>query len=221
MLEITNVTVSDLEKSIIACRNPMRATIPENTAEEFEKGLNRAIKLVSASAKSPNVKCHDNFLTGIHVSFYLKYTQYITKQFQRYHWFDYVSSSSMMHRLTFMKVNENCAKYVTQASVDQEQAHIDLYNHFKEFKIETYDFVLRSGEVIHATTHKDVMYYQYMICIQNCPMGYELFVMVSTNYKQLQTIYHQRKDHKLREDWGAFCTFVKSLPYATELIIGA
>jgi hypothetical protein len=51
-------------------------------------------------------------------------------------------------------------------------------------------------------------------------MGAELFVRVSTNYKQLQTMYWQRKTHKLREDWGEFCKFVRELPYANELIIG-
>jgi hypothetical protein len=41
----------------------------------------------------------------------------------------------------------------------------------------------------------------------------------STNYEQLATIYKQRKHHKLKEDWGAFCKFIEELPYAKELII--
>jgi hypothetical protein len=49
-------------------------------------------------------------------------------------------------------------------------------------------------------------------------MGTELFVRVSTNYETLANIYNQRKDHKLKEDWGAFCDFIKSLPYSKELI---
>jgi hypothetical protein len=59
-----------------------------------------------------------------------------------------------------------------------------------------------------------------MKCISDCPMGLELFMRVSTNYKQLQTIYFQRKHHRLREDWGAFIEFIEKLPYAKELIIG-
>ena len=51
-------------------------------------------------------------------------------------------------------------------------------------------------------------------------MGCELFVRVSTNYEQLATIYRQRRNHKLKEDWGAFIEFIKQLPYADELIIG-
>lgn len=221
MVEITNVKVYDLEESVIACRNAMRTEMPEYTEEEFRASLERAKKLVSASANNPHVKCHDNFLTGIRVSFDLKYEQYFTKQAQRYHWFDYVSSSSMMHRLAMMKVDECCNKYVTKSMVDEEQRHIDFYNRVVSEHIEKFTFFTRHGEAIECTDYSDVLYVAFMFCISNCPMGFELFVRVSTNYKQLQTMYWQRKGHKLREDWGAFETFVESLPYAKEFILGA
>lgn len=216
MLEITNIRVSDLKETVIACRNAMRTEMPAYTDEEFQESLPRAVKL----AKLGGGTGHSSWRKGIRVSFDMKYTQYITKQFQRYHWFDYISSSSLMHRLTAMNVDKNCSKYVTQESVDRLQEHIDQYNLFKETKRENYTFVLRNGEHIYADNHNDVMYYQYMKCIQNCPMGYELFVRVSTNYEQLATIYRQRKNHKLKEDYGALIAFIESLPYANELIIG-
>lgn len=225
MLEVKNICVYDLRQSVIACRNAMRLEMPEYTDEEFEKGLERAKKLVRASKNSENVKCHDNFLTGIRVSFDLKYTQYITKQFQRYHWFDYVSSSSLMHRLVKMDADSICNKYVSKTSVDQLQKDIDEYNEIAT--IENYPndgnpmcFELRDGSVVVAETKGEALYYAYMKCISDCPMGAELFVRVSTNYKQLQTIYWQRKDHKLKEDWGEFRKFVEQLPYAKELILG-
>ena len=225
MLEIHNAKIYDLKESVIACRNAMRLEMPEYTEEEFEKGLERAKKLVQASKKSPNVKCHDNFLTGIRVSFDLKYTQYITKQCQRYHWFDYVSSSSLMHRLVKMDVDSACNKYVSRASVEQLQKDIDEYNEIACMEHYPNDgnplvFELRDGTLLEAETKGDALYYAYMKCISDCPMGFELFVRVSTNYKQLQTIYWQRKDHKLKEDWGEFCKFIENLPYAKEFITG-
>ena len=36
----------------------------------------------------------------------------------------------------------------------------------------------------------------------------------------LRTLYNQRKNHKLKEDFGAFCGWIETLPYAKELIIG-
>ena len=221
MLEIHNVQVYDLKESVTACRNAMRLDIPEYTEEEFQKGLERAKKLVKASASSPNVKCHDNFLTGIRVSFDLKYSQYITKQFQRYHWFDYVSSSSMMHRLVKMDADNMCNKYVSQECIDRLNADIKRYNDiaaWDDFNGAT--FILRDGTELKTRNKGEALYWAYMTCISDCPMGAELFVRVSTNYKQLQTMYWQRKDHKLKEDWGEFRKFVESLPYAKELILG-
>lgn len=221
MLEIKNVRVYDLRESVIACRNAMRLEIPEYTDEEFEKGLERAKKLVRASKNSPNVKCHDNFMTGIRVSFDLKYTQYITKQFQRYHWFDYVSSSSLMHRLVKMDADAACNKYVSQECIDRLNADIKRYNDiaaWDDFNGAT--FILRDGTELITRNKGEALYWAYMKCISDCPMGAELFVRVSTNYKQLQTMYWQRKDHKLKEDWGEFCKFVENLPYAKELILG-
>ena len=225
MLEITNVHVYDLRESIIACRNAMRINPPEYTEEEFEKSLERAKKLVKASKNDDTVKCHDNFMTGIRVSFDLKYTQYITKQFQRYHWFDYVSSSSLMHRLTRMSADKSCNKYVSKTCVEQLDKDIAEYNEVA--KMESYPgegnplvFELRDGTTLVANTKAEALYYSYMRCISDCPMGIELFVHVSTNYKQLQTMYYQRYGHKLKEDWGEFCKFVENLPYGNELILG-
>ena len=209
MLEIRNTQVYDLKESIISCRNAMRLDMPEYTDEEFEKGLARAKKLVQAS-KNGIVKCHDNFMTGIRVSFDMKYTQYITKQFQRYHWFDYVSSSSLMHRITKMDFEKCCNKYVTQESIDQMKRLIAKYNDIAN------ELVLDG----YHDDHAERLYVAWMRILSNCPMGAELFVHVSTNYKQIQTIYFQRKGHKLKEDWGVFEEWIESLPYAHELIIG-
>lgn len=219
MLEFSNVKVYDLRESIISCRNAMRLEAPDyNSEEEFNKGLDRAKKLVNASKNDNNVKCHDNFLTGIRVSFDMKYTQYISKQFQRYHWFDYVSSSSLMHRITKMDFSKCCNKYVSQTSIDEVTKWVNIYNNIVNNHIEEYVFDT-GKEKFHTYAYKDTIYTAFMLVISNCPMGTELFVRVSTNYKQLQTIYYQRKHHKLHEDYNAFIDMVKSLPYAKELIL--
>lgn len=216
MVEITNVKVYDLRESVIACRNAMRTEPAEYTDDEFEKSLERAVKL----AKSPSNSGHCSWLKGVRVSFDLKYPQYITKQLQRYHFFDYVASSSMMHRLTYMYADKICNKYVSSACVRQLQDDIDQYNIIAGWNEFVYpmEFELRDGETLVAETKADALYYAYMKCISDCPMGAELFVRVSTNYMQLRNIYHQRKNHKLREDYGAFCKFIEELPYFEEFI---
>ena len=202
MLEISNVKVYDLRESIIASGNAMRIEPVPYSDEEFEKGLKRMKRLVHSSL-STNVHCHDNALTGIRVSFDVKYPQYWSLEFQRYHFADIVTSSSKMHRLCKMDIANACNKYVSNETIEQMEKLVDRYN-----------YAVEKGE------EEGVIYENFMKMISNCPMGLELFMRVSTNYKQLQTIYNQRKNHRLKEDWGAFCKMIEELPYFEELIKG-
>lgn len=219
MLEVTNVKVYDLKESVIASGNAMRLEPVEYTDEEFEKGLVRMKRLINAS-KSGNIRCHDNALTGIRVSFDIKYPQYWTPEAQRYHFFDIVTSSSKMHRLLKMDLDKACNKYVTQEQIDEVNAAIEVYNYIAENKSEAFEFHFRNEGKVTISGYEACLYTAWMFVLSNCPLGLELFMRVSTNYKQLQTIYYQRKNHKLKEDWGNFIDFVEGLPYFKELILG-
>lgn len=200
MVQIDNVCVYDLRESVIACRNAMRLTPPEYTQEEFEKSLPRAIKL----ANTPAGSAHGNFLCGIRVAFDIKYPAYFTPELQRYHFNDIVTSSSKMHKLVSMDMDMCFNKYVTQANKEMMRHYIAEYNE------------------ISKKNDKDASYRAFMKVVSNCPLGIELFMRCTTNYLQLKTIYHQRKRHKLIEDWQeSFCKdFIEKLPYANEFIIG-
>lgn len=223
MLEITNVKVYDLEESVIASGNAMRIEPIEYTEEEFEKGLIRMKKLVNAS-KNSNIKSHDNALTGIRVSFDIKYPQYWTIEAQRYHFLDIVTSSSKMHCLLKMDIDKVCNKYVSKETIDNLKNKINSYNKILKDNTYTYTYPLlfnfRNNKYIWINNKQEALYNYWMSIISNCPLGLELFMRVSTNYKQLQTIYYQRKNHKLKEDWGNFITFIEGLPYFKELILG-
>lgn len=190
MLEIKNWKVYDLKESVIACRNAMRLELPEYTEEEFQESLKRAIKLAKLGGGSG----HSNFRKGIRVSFDIIYPNYISPELQRYGFVDIVSSNSKMHKLVEMDLNICFNKYVDFWSKEHLLGYINLYK-------------------------EDPTYENFMKVLSNCPQGIELFMRCSTNYEQLATIYKQRKHHKLQEDWGAFCSWIESLPYAKELII--
>lgn len=215
MLEISNVKVYDLKESVIACRNAMRIEMPEYTEEEFEKSLERAKVLAKCGGGSG----HSNFRKGIRVSFDIKYPNYISPELQRYGFVDIVSSSSKMHRLMEMDLDFACNKYVPQIFIDEMRKLVDGYKVIKNnIKHLEGKYVLRDGTKISINNKQEALYYAFMKCISACPQGIELFMRCSTNYEQLATIYRQRKNHKLKEDWGAFCDFIKSLPYSKELI---
>ena len=192
-MNITNVRIYDLAESIIACRNAMRLTPPKDYTdeEEFDKSFERAVKLCNAS--KGEVRCHANFRTGIRVSFDIEYPNYISPEMQRYHWFDIVTSSSKMHRLMKMDFNKCCNKWVSGETKNQMKRLVAAYN---------------------ADPSED----NFMRMLSNCPQGIMLFMRISTNYEQLRTIYLQRKNHKLPE-WRSFCEWIRTLPYAKELII--
>ena len=61
-------------------------------------------------------------------------------------------------------------------------------------------------------------YDNFMRMLSSCPQGIELFMRVSTKYACLRNIGIQRKNHRLKEDWGAFCDFIEKLPYFQEFI---
>lgn len=215
MVEISNIKVYDLKESVIACRNAMRITPPEYSDEEFEKSLPRAIQLAKCGGGSG----HSNFRKGIRVSFDIKYPNYISPELQRYNFVDIITSSSKMHKLVNMDMDYCFNKYVPQVFIDEMKVLVNRYNLIKDSPNHIiHELTLRSGEKI--TAHKkDALYYAFMQCISACPQGIELFMRCSTNYEQLATIYRQRKHHKLKEDWGAFCKFIEELPFSKELIL--
>lgn len=219
MLEVHNWAVYDLKESVIACRNAMRLEMPEYTQEEFEASLERAKQL----AKTPNGSGHQTFLCGIRVAFDLKYPGYISPELQRYHFNDIVCSSSKMHRLVKMDMDMCFNKYVSDWSKAQMKALINEYNVINEYRRRFLEGPDDSNDPIPgwAMNEQDWegrRYQKWMEIVSNCPYGIELFMRCTTNYLQLKTIYKQRKKHKLKEDWGAFCEWIEQLPFFGEFI---
>ena len=58
----------------------------------------------------------------------------------------------------------------------------------------------------------------YLNILYSNPCGMKLTAGMVTNYRQLKTIYAQRKNHRLPE-WREFCTWIETLPMADKLIL--
>jgi len=197
MLEVKNVQVFGLERSLHAAANPMTVgEIDTMHGETDVKDLARAKKLGSADRGSG----HDNYLSGILVQMDILYPQYWSMEFQRYHFAQIVSSQSKMHRL--------CVAAGTAGFNSMFNEYVD---------IDAVDKIRRYVEQHNAEEDAERRYYFFMKAMSNLPMGYEMWMTVSTNYLQLKTIYAQRKTHKLREDWQPFCKMIEELPMFKEL----
>lgn len=199
MVKIKNTQVFGLERAVVASGNPMIVGEIDTTSNPTSRDWKRAQGLGLAKIGSG----HDNYLSGVLVTFDLKYPQYFSMELQRYHFLQIVSSESKMHRLTTAMWEGNKENlyndWVDQSVIDNVQKYVVDYNN---------------------NTDPEQRYYSFMKAVSNLPMGYEMWMTVTTNYLQLKTIYNQRRNHKLKDDWGPFCDWIEGLPHFNELVFG-
>ena len=179
-MKIDNVHMLGLYDSVRASKFPMAV----DTTECDYCPTDRQDRLAAAERGSG----HDQFLTGIIVQFDLTFSNKAWVELQRYHFIDFVSSQSTMHRATRMDVRKQVNEYVDDIIVDRLQELIAQYN-------------------ANQTPEN------YLKVVYNIPSGYQLTARLTTNYRQLKTIYAQRKTHRLPE-WREFCGWIESLPFA-------
>jgi len=203
MKPLSNIRVYELAESIYASGYPMMATIPDEGTWESEvfkidmtlyngrtnPHINRAINLANAKGGG-----HDQFLTGILVAFDLTLTNKAWVEAERYKFLNFVSSQSTMHRIHKMNIQEMCSERVDQRLIDILNEKIEKYN---------------------QTSNLD----DYREIMANLPSGLKITARVTTNYRCLKNIYHQRRTHRL-EEWRAVCEQIEELPMAEQLIMG-
>lgn len=128
---IENTEVYGLDKAIIASGNAMRTKMADNTTNYNEKDLKRAAALAGTKAGEG----HDNFLNGIIVQFDMYAPLYMWKQIQRYHFFDFISSQSTMHRLAKFDVKTQCTADTDEIILQRYQEILDEYNQLDDLDI--------------------------------------------------------------------------------------
>lgn len=190
MASIKNTEVYGLQESMVASGYPMRREAPheweikERIADNllFAKDVKRS-EILANEKRS----WHANFLKGIVVQADVEFAVKARYESQRYKFRDFVSSMSLMHRLTQMDMDKIFNKYVTPEMVDTMKKYLQEYK----------DNPTRENE---------------LKLLYNCPMGVEFTARMTTNYMQLRQMYHQRKNHKL-PDREVFCKRVETLPF--------
>lgn len=197
MPSVSNVRVYGLDEAIRAAKYPKAVELDGLTAE-----LTKGIK---ACLNCPTGEGHDNALNGIIVQFDLTFSQKAWVELQRYHFIDFVSSCSTMHKLQNMNPRLQCNRYVDPRTIDVLQEKIDEYNRLLKAKKEQ-GFAITDEELKRARL--EMLY--------NIPSGFELTAAMTTNYRQLKTIYQQRRNHLL-PDWKCMCDWIETLPRFMEL----
>ncbi len=182
---VTNTKVYGLDESIIRAKYPMSVDISKLNSE--------VTKGVLALAQCEKGTGHDNWLNGVLVQFDLTYTVKAWTEAERYHFLDFVSSQSTMHRIAQFDLDKQYDEHTDSRIIAIVKELAAKYNETKDPE-------------------------DYLRLLMSNPCGFRLTAGMTTNYRQLKTIYAQRRTHRLPE-WREFCAWIETLPMA-EFITG-
>lgn len=185
-MKVENVRVYDFDESITASKYPMAVNTDYCNSNITPNVINLA--------QSPKGEGHDQYLTGILVSFDLTCSNKMWVELERYKFINFVSSQSTMHRIAKFDLSKQYNEYVDQRIIDIMNELKDKYN---------------------KTQNKE----DYLKLLYNNPSGFELTARLTSNYRCLKTYYSQRYNHLLPEQ-RKFCEWMTTLPSAHTLIIG-
>lgn len=203
---VNNVEVYGLEESIRRAKFPMSVD-PSTLNTELTKGI-------KALAQSNAGEGHDQWLTGVVVQFDLTFTVKAWTEMERYHFIDFVSSQSTMHRISKFDLDNTYISYVDERIINIIKEKVRDYN---QFVLDcSSSMVPQSQQALERLEEEKKE--KYLNILYSNPCGMKLTAGMTTNYRQLKTIYKQRKTHRLPE-WWIFCQWIETLPNS-ELITG-
>lgn len=191
---MSHICVYGLNESVRASKYPMSTDIDSLTDD--------ITKTTRNLGNAPAGSGEDNFLNGIIVQFDLTFSVKAWTEAQRYHFLDFVSSQSTMHRITKFDPRRQYNEYVDVSVIEIMENKIAVYNRMKEDDADA-----------------ELLKEQYLSILYTNPCGFRLTARMTTNYRQLKTIYHQRRSHRLPE-WRAMCRQIETLPHFAELCLG-
>ena len=204
---VTNAKVYDLEESLHAAGYPMRTTT------EWDESPNTSLKRgINLSKAADWVGAHDQFLTGIRVSFDLTFSNKAWVEAERYRFLEFVSSQSTMHRITKFDLEESYNGYVDVRVIRIMQEKVEQYNQLQKMLAEA-----DPNDEYTKRNLKNNLTQKYLEILYTNPAGFTLTARMTTNYRCLKNIWRQRRNHRLPE-WREFCKWIETLPYAKELI---
>ncbi|MBQ7727402.1 MAG: hypothetical protein IJT60_02350 [Clostridia bacterium] len=204
MLKVERVSVMNLDNAIRGARNPLNSWAKSdstyNEKGEFVLGpndLSLAVRLAHAGSD------HRKYLRQVMVCMDVTAPMYWWKEFDTYKVGTVANSTSTMHKIHAKPFERD----------DFSHDHMD------EGALKCLDVIIEylEGErlkFVEDKTNKQAWYNM----IQVLPSSYNQMRTITLNYEVLIGIYYARKAHKLQE-WHTFCDWIKTLPYAQDLIL--
>lgn len=205
--QVSNAYVYDLDESLHASGYPMRTST--NWDETEESVMKRGVGLSHAADWQG---AHDQYLTGIRVSFDLTFSNKAWVEAERYRFLEFVSSQSTMHRITKFDLRNQYNEYVDPRIIEIMEEKVAQYNTLQTLLEST-----PKEDTYNRERLKSLAVHKYLEILYSNPAGFCLTARLTTNYRCLKNIWRQRRNHRLPE-WREFCKWIETLPYAKELI---
>lgn len=212
-MQITNTEVTGFPAAIRSMRNPMNSwersdsNKADNTVYEIgPEDLALAKRLIKLGPE------HCKFLRFIHVTADFEMPRYWWSEADTYH-FGTKNSCSTMHKLL------NTDEPITMDQFiycEEDEAIMAVVVTRLEFLRKTYKDIQAGSD----SNKKDLLNRLLLRAKRILPESFLQLRTWDTNYAELRNIYFQRRNHRLKGEWvETFCSWVESLPYASDLII--
>lgn len=200
-MRFENTSVYNIYNAILGARNPMNSW---NRSDSVFNGFNGKIentiigkndlalmqKLIKAGSE------HRKFLRQIFVAVDITAPLYWWKEFDTYKVGTVSNSTSTMHKLASTPITMDC---------------------FENGEM-IYSFTIAELEMNRLKYLETKDKNEWKRLIVNLPESWLQKRTITMNYENILNMYQQRKNHKLTEWSKSFCNWVKTLPYAEELI---
>lgn len=216
MIKFENTEVFNFEGAIRGMRNPLNSWDKSDSNftpwddTDFIIGpndLNLMKRLIKTGSD------HRKFMRQILVSVDITAPLYWWKEFDTYKVATVSNSCSTMHKIHAKPIE------LSDFSIDDfciEDSYIEEYGLYMS---DYFEDVIADCESLRRKylDTKDKKYWRGLI--QLLPSSYNQRRTVTLNYETLYNIYGSRRNHKLSEWSDGFINWIKSLPYAEELIV--
>ena len=204
MIKLERTSVMNLENAIRGARNPMNSWARMDSYYDEdgnfilgENDLGLAQKLRKAGSD------HRKYVRQIFVSVDITAPLYWWKEFDTYKVATVANSTSTMHKIHAkpFEIDDFSHDHMTPDTLAFMQTVVD--------ELEK----IRQKYMTEGKNKED-----WYDMIQLLPSSYNQMRTVTMNYETLINIFFARRYHKLQE-WHTFCDWIKTLPYAEEIII--
>ena len=203
MIELERTSVMNFENALRGARKQLSSWAKSDSfyGENGEFVIGE-IDLSLAHRLAVSGSDHRKYLRQVFVSVDITAPIYWWKEFDTYKVGTTANSTSTMHRIHSKDFSRD--DFSTDHMTEGALGALDNMISFLE------------ESRIKFTETKDKKYWYDII--QLLPSSYNQMRTVTLNYENLINMYYARRSHKL-DEWHTFCDWIRSLPYASELIL--